>query len=91
MGIEPYLVSSSVVGIISQRLVRKICNNCKKSYKPDFSELSLLKLRDSQPLHKGSGCSACSGTGYKGRTAIHEIMLVGKDIRELIGSLKIND
>jgi len=84
MGVEPYLVSSSVVGIISQRLVRKICNNCKKSYKPDLAELSLLKLRDSQPLHKGTGCSACNGTGYKGRTAIHEVMLVGKDIRELI-------
>lgn len=84
MGIEPYLVSSSVVGIVSQRLVRKICNNCKKSYKPDLTELSLLKLRDSQQLHKGAGCSACNGTGYKGRTAIHEIMPVGRDIRELI-------
>lgn len=84
MGIEPYLVSSSVVGIISQRLVRKICSNCKKSYKPDFTEMSLLKLRESQPLHKGSGCSACNGTGYKGRTAIHEVMVVGKDLRELI-------
>ncbi len=84
MGVESYLVSSSVVGIISQRLVRKICSNCKKPYKPDFTELSLLKLRDSQPLYKGGGCSACNGTGYKGRTAIHEVMLVGKDIRELI-------
>ncbi len=84
MGIEPYLVSSSLVGIIAQRLVRKICGHCKKSYKPDFSEMSLLKLRESQPLFKGSGCSACGNTGYRGRTAIHEIMLVGKDIRELI-------
>lgn len=46
--------------------------------------MSLLKLRESQPLFKGTGCSACGNTGYKGRTAIHEIMLVGKDIRELI-------
>ena len=84
MGVEPYLVSSSVVGIISQRLVRKICGHCKKSYKPDLTEMSLLKLRESQPLFKGTGCSACGNTGYKGRTAIHEIMLVGKDIRELI-------
>lgn len=84
MGVEPYLVSSSVVGIIAQRLVRKICGHCKKSYKPDFNEMSILKLRESQPLFKGTGCSACGNTGYKGRTAIHEVMLVGKDIRELI-------
>lgn len=84
MGVEPYLVSSSVVGIVSQRLVKKICTNCKKSYKPDLTEMMLLKLREPKPLYKGAGCSACNGTGYKGRTAIHEIMLVNKDIRELI-------
>ena len=84
MGVEPYLVSSSVVGIIAQRLVKRICSHCKKSYKPDFNEMSLLRLRESQPLFKGTGCSVCGGTGYKGRTAIHEVMVVGKDIRDLI-------
>ena len=84
MGVEPYLVSSSVVGVISQRLVKKICGHCKKSYKPDFNEMSLLRLRESQPIFKGEGCSACGGTGYNGRTAIHEIMFVNRDIREMI-------
>ncbi len=84
MGIEPYLVSSSLTGIVSQRLVRKICKSCKTSYKPDISELSLLKQRESRSLFKGAGCSACNNTGYLGRTAIHEVMPIGKDMRELI-------
>ncbi len=84
MGIEPYLVSSSVVGIMSQRLVRKICSRCKTSYKPEIPELSMLKMRESQPLYKGTGCSACNNTGYSGRTAIHEVMPIGRDMRELI-------
>ncbi len=84
MGIEPYLVSSSLTGIVSQRLVRKICKSCKTSYKPDISELTLLKQRESRSLFKGAGCSACNNTGYLGRTAIHEVMPIGKDMRELI-------
>lgn len=84
MGIEPYLVSSSVVGLIAQRLVRKICNKCKVSYRPDHGEMMLLKLRDSQPLYKGTGCPACNYTGYLSRTAIHEIIPITKDIREMI-------
>ncbi len=84
MGIESYLVSSSVVGIISQRLVKKICKNCKTSYKPDITELTMLKLRESQHLFRGTGCSACNNTGYSGRTAIHEVMPIGRDIRELV-------
>lgn len=84
MGIEPYLVSSSVVGIVSQRLVRKVCKNCRKAYKPDHAEMMLLKIRDQAPIYKGIGCSACNNTGYKGRTSIHEIMLVNSQIRELI-------
>lgn len=84
MGIEPYLVSSSVVGIIAQRLVRKICKNCKTSYRPEPAEMMLLKLRESQPLYRGKGCAACNFTGYRGRTAIHEILVVNREIRELI-------
>ena len=84
MGIEPYLVSSAVVGLVAQRLVRKICKKCKISYRPEHAELMLLKLRDSQPLYKGAGCPACNYTGYVGRTAIHEILPVNKDIREMV-------
>lgn len=84
MGIDPFLVSSSVVGIISQRLVRKICTNCKESYKPSHSEAMQLKMQQPRPLYRGAGCPECNFTGYKGRTAIHEIMVVTRDIRELI-------
>lgn len=84
MGIEPFLVSTSVVGIISQRLVRKICPRCKESYKPSHSESVLLKLHEPRPLFRGRGCPECSFSGYKGRTAIHEILVVTRDIRELV-------
>ncbi|SMB94952.1 type II secretion system protein E (GspE) [Desulfonispora thiosulfatigenes DSM 11270] len=81
MGIRPYLVSSSVFGVISQRLVRKICPECKKSYFPDEIERKLLSIDEKTPLYKGEGCSYCNYTGYKGRTAVHEIMAVNKEIR----------
>ena len=84
MGIEPYLVSSSVVGIIAQRLVRKICPRCKASYKPSHSEAMQLKMREPKPLFRGAGCPECNFSGYKGRTAIHEILVVTRDIRELV-------
>ena len=84
MGIDPYLVSSSVVGIIAQRLVRKICPRCKESYKPSHAEAMQLKMREPKPLFRGVGCPECNGSGYKGRTAIHEILVVTREIRELI-------
>lgn len=84
MGIEPYLVSSSVVGVTAQRLVRKICLRCKTSYRPDHAEMMMLKLREPQPLYRGTGCPACNYTGYSKRTAIHEVLVVTKEIRELI-------
>ncbi len=84
MGVEPFLVSSSVVGIISQRLVRKICPRCKESYKPSHAESLMLRLKEPRPLFRGRGCPECSFSGYKGRTAIHEILVVTRDIRELI-------
>ncbi len=84
MGIEPYLLSSSMVGVIAQRLVRRICPKCKTSYRPDHNEMMLLKLREPQPLYKGAGCQACNFTGYSKRIAIHEIVQINKDMRELI-------
>ncbi|OGO77570.1 MAG: type II secretion system protein GspE [Clostridiales bacterium GWB2_37_7] len=84
MGIEPYLVSASVVGVIAQRLVRKICNQCKTTLAVSSLEKELLHQNDDFSIYKGRGCSACNGTGYKGRTAIHEIMPVDRDIRTLI-------
>ena len=91
MDIEPFLVSSGVIGIVAQRLVRKICPRCKTSYKADYSEKTLLNIDDSILLYKGTGCAFCSNTGYKGRTAIHEILALTKDIRELIDARASDD
>ncbi|QUH26664.1 type II secretion system ATPase GspE [Serpentinicella alkaliphila] len=84
MGIEPYLISTSVVGIIAQRLIKKICSNCKVSYEGGNNEKELLNLDHNPTLYKGSGCNYCNQTGYKGRTAIHEIMPINKAIKSLI-------
>ena len=86
MGIEPFLLSSSLLGVLAQRLVRTLCENCREAVQPTESEKKLLKLpQDSdsviwQPL----GCSECNQSGYKGRTGIHELFLVDDDIRHLI-------
>ncbi|MDR1082795.1 MAG: GspE/PulE family protein [Coriobacteriales bacterium] len=86
MGIPPYLVGNSVVGLVAQRLVRKICLNCIEEYLP--SELDLLNLRETsetvRTLKRGTGCHACNQTGYKGRIAIHEIVLVDKKMQRMI-------
>ncbi|MDR3092206.1 MAG: Flp pilus assembly complex ATPase component TadA [Clostridiales bacterium] len=84
MGIPHYLVATSVVGIIAQRLVRKICPKCKTEYTPDHSEMMMLKLKEPRKLYKGAGCISCNGTGYSGRTAIHEVLPIGKEIKDLI-------
>ncbi|MFT9494816.1 GspE/PulE family protein [Anaerosolibacter sp.] len=81
MGIESYLVSSSVVGVIAQRLVRKICEHCKASYEANDSEKRILNINHLTKLYRGKGCTYCNQTGYKGRTAIHEIMPIGKELR----------
>jgi type IV pilus assembly protein PilB len=86
MGIEPYLVASSVSGIVAQRLVRKICPKCKNAYEASSYEKKLLKVGELEPLllHKGTGCAFCNNTGYSGRTGVYEIMEVTREHKELI-------
>lgn len=88
MGIEPFLISSSVLGVVAQRLVRVICPDCKKAYipAPDSHERSFLKLQpeDSIVLYKGTGCSRCNHSGYQGRIAIHEVLPLTNRLKELI-------
>jgi len=86
MGIQPFMVASSVVGVISQRLIKKICDNCKLSYKATENDLELLNLdkTDELTLYKGRGCTVCSGSGYKGRMGVYEIMIVTKKHKEVI-------
>ncbi|WP_422487212.1 GspE/PulE family protein [Gudongella sp. DL1XJH-153] len=87
MGIEPYIVSSAVVGIVSQRLVKTLCEKCKEPYEANYSEKKMLGLEEDSTmiLHKPVGCNACNA-GYSGRAAVHEIMPVNEEIRKLIDS-----
>ncbi len=86
MGIEPYLVSSSIEAVIAQRLVRLICDKCKQKVVPDRELLNDLKLdpADNKVFYEGKGCEACKFTGFMGRTAIYEIFVIDDEIRELI-------
>lgn len=85
MGIEPYLVSSSVICIIAQRLVRIICQNCKKEFTPKKELLREIgRDYNNVTFLRGEGCEDCKHTGYKGRTAIYEIFLISDEIRKLI-------
>jgi len=86
MNVERYLLASSVVAIIAQTLVKKVCPNCKLPYMPDVSELATLGF-DSHAdleLYKGTGCSICKQTGYMGRTAVYEIMKLDYEARKMI-------
>jgi type II secretory ATPase GspE/PulE/Tfp pilus assembly ATPase PilB-like protein len=87
-GIPGYQLSSSLLGIISQRLIRKICPYCRVSYPADAKVIAALDLDplqyDGLTLHRGLGCPACFQTGYLGRTGVFEIMLIGDELRELI-------
>jgi type IV pilus assembly protein PilB len=93
MGIEPYLVASAIVGVIAQRLVRKICPECRSAYKASTQELKILGLTTESELvlYRGKGCSTCNGTGYYGRTAVNEIMVVTRKLRELIAQISTTD
>jgi len=81
MGIEPYLLASSILGVIAQRLVRQICPACKTAYDPTDEELSELGLKRKGKFYKGKGCPQCFETGYKGRHAIYELMQVSGKIK----------
>lgn len=88
MGIEPFLVSSAIVAIAAQRLVRVICMECRQAYIPSEDELSKLSLRRDDPgsfnFYYGKGCPACMNRGYKGRTGIYEILLIDDELRHMI-------
>lgn len=87
MGIEPFLIASSVVGVLAQRLVRVICPECKEAYTPPveaFRRLNLATDLDSVTFYRGQGCDRCRHTGYRGRIGVFELMLVTDHLRELI-------
>ncbi len=88
MGMENYLISSSLLGIMAQRLVRVICPDCKETYTPEMGVMEEMGVSQSEvkenPIFKGAGCEKCSHTGFLGRKGIYELLLMNDDIRELI-------
>jgi general secretion pathway protein E/type IV pilus assembly protein PilB len=84
MGIEPFLVASTVEGVMAQRLVRTICPDCKVEFEPEYAEIPADFPRNGGKVRvwKGAGCRACRNTGFRGRTGIHELMVTGEQIRE---------
>jgi general secretion pathway protein E len=86
MGVEPFLVASSLIGVLAQRLVRTICPRCKEEYAPTAEELRGLGLepKSMKVAYRGKGCGHCQGTGYRGRTGIYELMLIDDEVRKLI-------
>lgn len=87
LGIPSYLIASTVIGVVAQRLVRKICPKCRVRYEPSEKELSLLRpgvRKNGFAYYRGEGCPACGGTGYRGRIGIYEILPMSRQIREAI-------
>jgi type IV pilus assembly protein PilB len=88
MGVEPFLISSTLMAVLAQRLVRTICKNCRTPFEPTEEQLSLLNLSPhdlgDKVFHYGRGCSTCNDTGYKGRKGIFELLVISEAIRALI-------
>jgi type II secretory ATPase GspE/PulE/Tfp pilus assembly ATPase PilB-like protein len=86
MGIEPFLVASSLIAVLAQRLVRRLCPHCKQAYVPSDEELHELGLDrsflDGRPFYRAVGCSECSNKGYSGRCGIHELLIVSEPLRQ---------
>jgi general secretion pathway protein E len=98
MGVEPYLLASSLLGVLAQRLVRTLCHACRVAATPTAGEARLVAaigLPSSQPLWTAAGCAACNDTGYRGRTGVYELLVIDETIRRLIhdgaGELALRD
>lgn len=85
MGVEPFLVSSALSGVLGQRLVRKICKGCREEYEPDRNNIpSDLDVPAGHKLFRGAGCRDCRHTGYRGRVGIYELLIITDELREMI-------
>jgi type IV pilus assembly protein PilB len=88
MGIEPFLIASSLLGVVGQRLIRKICENCKAPYSPTPDELSFYDLAGGDPTNtafvRGEGCNVCGNTGYYDRVGIYEVLPITDALKELV-------
>lgn len=90
MGIEPFLISSTLNGILAQRLLRRVCLDCREEYAPDDAELKMLGLTreevDNRPFYRGIGCEKCNNSGYKKRVGIFELLIISEPIQQLINN-----
>ncbi|MBO1007519.1 MULTISPECIES: GspE/PulE family protein [Acidovorax] len=88
MGVEPYLITASVIGVLAQRLVRKLCEECKAPLLPDQAQAAAASLgmamEEGQVIYRSVGCSACRGTGYRGRLAVHELLVMSEDVKKVV-------
>lgn len=85
MGVEPFLVSSAISGVLAQRLVRKICRHCREEYVPEALEIPPdFKLKAGQKISRGKGCRECRNSGYRGRMGIYELLLINDELRDMI-------
>jgi general secretion pathway protein E len=85
MGVEPFLLASSLIGVVAQRLVRRLCVECRKPFIADEAQLRTLGFAPpNDTLYSAQGCPACNRTGYRGRTGIYELLTVDDDLRRLI-------
>jgi type IV pilus assembly protein PilB len=87
MGIQPFLVSSSLLGIVAQRLMRRLCSKCKEPYDPTEEELKTIKTEEKIKLFKAVGCSRCGDSGYKGRIGVHEVLRPNDEIKTMINKV----
>lgn len=93
MGVEPYLVATSIAGVVSQRLVKKICQYCKEEYEADNYDKSILNIDSDRSikLYRGKGCPYCNNSGYSGRRGVYEIMEITREHRQLIMESRSTD
>ncbi len=84
LGVRPYLIADSLIGVVSQRLVRKICTACRVAYKPSPREIAYLKDATLTKLYRGKGCPVCNGSGYFGRTLVYELLNINKELSRMI-------
>jgi type IV pilus assembly protein PilB len=91
MGIEPFLVASSITCVIGQRLIRKICPDCKESYYPPPSVHKSFNINENVLLYRGKGCPSCQYKGYRGRVGVFEILVLDDELRELVVSKSSSD
>ncbi|HZZ78061.1 MAG TPA: ATPase, T2SS/T4P/T4SS family [Gemmataceae bacterium] len=88
MGVQPFLITATVEAILAQRLVRRICNNCREEIRPSSEMLAELQLSHSdvagKKFYRGKGCENCNNTGYKGRVGLFELMVMNEDLREMV-------